>query len=125
MLKRAGRAYDPRGVKATSKGECAVLCPACPHPGKNLPPNFGNISKDKRYVGSTSPSHTLTVIISWIHAQFMAIDANFRLKRKKVSKDTVDPSLSKGWAYFVEDIAYKAHIAKGSNIPQEVCCRRC
>ncbi|KAN0088024.1 hypothetical protein V8E55_006645 [Tylopilus felleus] len=103
MLKRASRAYDPRGVKATSEGECAVLCPACPHPGKNLPPNFSDISEDK----------------CWIHAQFVAIDANFRLKCKKVSKDTVDPSLSKGWAYFVEDIVYKAHIAKGSNIPQE------
>ncbi|KAN0078443.1 hypothetical protein V8E55_010500 [Tylopilus felleus] len=55
----------------------------------------------------------------WTHAQFVVIDANFRLKRKKVSKDTIDPSLSKGWAYFVEDTTYKDYLAKGLRIPQE------
>lgn len=51
----------------------------------------------------------------------MAIDANFRLKRKKVSSDTVDPSLSQGWAYFVEDTAYKNYVEKMINEVQEVC----
>ena len=37
MLKRAGRGHDPAGVEATLAGECAVECPACPHPGRNLP----------------------------------------------------------------------------------------
>jgi hypothetical protein len=37
MLKRAGRGHDPAGVDATQPGECAVECPACPHPGRNLP----------------------------------------------------------------------------------------
>ena len=36
-LKRAGRGHDPRGVAATSKGGLMVECPACPHPGRNLP----------------------------------------------------------------------------------------
>lgn len=40
MLKRAGRGHDPAGIDATQEGECAVLCPACPHPGKNLPPDW-------------------------------------------------------------------------------------
>ena len=40
MLKCAGRGHDPAGVSATVEGECAVLCPACPHPGKNVPPNW-------------------------------------------------------------------------------------
>lgn len=35
-MKRAGRGHDPDGVAATRPGSCAVLCPACPHPGKNL-----------------------------------------------------------------------------------------
>ncbi|KAG2038914.1 hypothetical protein BDR03DRAFT_1009383 [Suillus americanus] len=35
-LKRAGRGHDPAGVDATQEGELVVLCPACPHPGKNL-----------------------------------------------------------------------------------------
>jgi hypothetical protein len=42
MLKRAGRGHDPAGVLATTEGECAVLCPACPQPGKNLPDNWQN-----------------------------------------------------------------------------------
>ena len=37
MLKRAGRGHDPAGVAATEPGDCAVECPACPHPGRNLP----------------------------------------------------------------------------------------
>jgi len=36
-LKRAGRGHEPGGVDATSKGELMVECPACPHPGRNLP----------------------------------------------------------------------------------------
>jgi hypothetical protein len=37
MLKRAGRGHDPAGIASTLDGECAVECPACPHPGINLP----------------------------------------------------------------------------------------
>lgn len=37
MLKRAGRGQDPAGASATGQGELAVECPACPHPGRNLP----------------------------------------------------------------------------------------
>jgi hypothetical protein len=36
-LKRAGRGHDPGGIDATSNGELTVECPACPHPGRNLP----------------------------------------------------------------------------------------
>lgn len=36
MLKRAGRGHDETGVAGTQEGECAVLCPACPQPGKNM-----------------------------------------------------------------------------------------
>jgi hypothetical protein len=40
QLGRAGRGHDPAGVDATAEGELAVLCPACPHPGKNLLPDW-------------------------------------------------------------------------------------
>ena len=39
-LKRAGRGHDPGGIDETSKGELLVECPACPHPGKNLPDDW-------------------------------------------------------------------------------------
>jgi hypothetical protein len=49
MLKRAGRGYDPAGVENTESGECAVLCPACPQPGRNLPDNWEEAPKEIRY----------------------------------------------------------------------------
>lgn len=49
MLKRAGRGHDPTGVENTKDGECALLCPACPQPGKNLPRDWKRAPKEKRY----------------------------------------------------------------------------
>ncbi|KAG1792555.1 hypothetical protein EV424DRAFT_1475756 [Suillus variegatus] len=51
MLKRSGRGHDPKGVDATGEGDCAVLCPACPHPGKNLPDNWKNTPHTKQEAG--------------------------------------------------------------------------
>ncbi|KAG1837469.1 hypothetical protein C8R48DRAFT_751632 [Suillus tomentosus] len=104
MLKRAGRGHDPGGVKSTQHGECAVLCPACPHPHKNLPDNWETVPKPKW----------------WLYALFLAIDANFRLKRRMVSKDSIDAGLSRGWAYFVDETEYKSYIHAHGSTPQEV-----
>ncbi|KAG1747266.1 uncharacterized protein EDB91DRAFT_1235984 [Suillus paluster] len=46
----------------------------------------------------------------WLYTSFFTIDANFRLKRWIVSKDTVDPSLSNGWSYFVDETAYRSYL---------------
>ncbi|KAG2365204.1 hypothetical protein BDR07DRAFT_1449868 [Suillus spraguei] len=94
MLKRSGRGHDPSGVAGTSEGQCAVLCPACPQPGKNLPDDWQDAPKAK----------------GWLYGLFLAIDANFCLKRRAVSSDETDPSLSQGWAYFVEEKSYKSYI---------------
>jgi CxC2 like cysteine cluster associated with KDZ transposases len=40
LVERAGRGHDPKGVAATSPGQCAVECPACPHPDRNLPKDW-------------------------------------------------------------------------------------
>ena len=40
MLKRSGRGHDSQGAAATSQGELAIECPACPHSGCNLPDNW-------------------------------------------------------------------------------------
>jgi hypothetical protein len=121
MLKRSGRGHDPNGVEATVAGECAVLCPACPHPGKNLPEGWADAPEDTRYVSTTiSPTLTYIDVFRWTYALFLAIDANFRLKRKKVSNDTVDPSLSVGWGCFVEESIYKDYLRDRIDLPQEV-----
>ena len=49
----------------------------------------------------------------------MAIDANFRLKRKDVSTDEKDPGLNRGFSYFVEETEYKQHLAAFSNLVKE------
>ncbi|KAJ3487078.1 hypothetical protein NLJ89_g11748 [Agrocybe chaxingu] len=96
MLKRAARGHDPAGVHATQEGELAVQCPACPHPGVNMPEGWDKVPDDKRF----------------LHARFIALDANFRLKRKNVSSEEGDPGLSKGWAYCVDQKAYQEHLKK-------------
>lgn len=58
--------------------------------------------------------------VRWLYGLFLAIDANFRLKRKAVSNDNVDPSLSRGWGYFVEEDAYKGFLHDSADSIQEV-----
>lgn len=41
-FKRAGRGQDPSGIAGTSPGGLTVECPACPHPGRNLPDDWRN-----------------------------------------------------------------------------------
>ena len=36
LLKHSGWGHDPNGILNTKEGECAVLCLACPQPGKNM-----------------------------------------------------------------------------------------
>lgn len=57
----------------------------------------------------------------WLYTLFVTIDANFRLKQRVVSNDEVDPSLSRGWAYFVEELSYKLYLGEHMNARQEVC----
>ncbi|KAF7976812.1 hypothetical protein HWV62_5680 [Athelia sp. TMB] len=105
MLKRAGRGQDRAGVSATRMGECAVECPACPHPGKNLPDSWKN-----------APEH-----IKWLYILLVTIDANFRLKLKdKGLKD--DPPLGDGWSHMVKTEPFKAYVEKfGHQVEPSTC----
>ncbi|KZP27030.1 hypothetical protein FIBSPDRAFT_731485, partial [Athelia psychrophila] len=96
MMKRAGRGHDPAGAKGTAEGECAVLCPACPQPGKNLPSNWREAPDNSRFV----------------FGLFLAADANFRMVRRKVSSEAADPTFSAGFSYFCEISKYREHLAK-------------
>ncbi|KAG1740920.1 hypothetical protein EDB19DRAFT_1895244 [Suillus lakei] len=103
QLGSAGRGHDPARVDTTCEGELAVLCPACPQPRKNLPLDW-----EKELL-----------FIRWKYALFVAIDVNFRLKRKAVSSDTADPSLNVGWGYFVWDSMYKSYLVDHATEKQE------
>ena len=48
MLQCSGRGHDSGGAEVTSEGECAVLCPACPQPGKNLPTGWMEVPLEKQ-----------------------------------------------------------------------------
>ncbi|KAF8867888.1 hypothetical protein BD779DRAFT_1482742, partial [Infundibulicybe gibba] len=95
MLKRSGRGNDPTGSSGTQLGECAVLCPSCPHPNINLP---------------MAGKPLLT-----------PMDANFRLKRLNVSSNDKDPGLNRGFAYFVSEKPFKAFLQTyDKKIPDDV-----
>ncbi|KAJ7670787.1 hypothetical protein DFH06DRAFT_1320708 [Mycena polygramma] len=102
MLKRAGCGHDPLGIANTQPGECALLCPACPQPGMNMAPDWASAPEEKQF----------------LHALFLAIDANFRLKRKDVSTEEKDPGLGNGWAFFCEVKKYMTHVKKFWNQKQ-------
>ncbi|KAF8867794.1 hypothetical protein BD779DRAFT_1685311 [Infundibulicybe gibba] len=102
LLKRAGCGHNPLGTAAIQSGECAVLCPACPQGDKNMPSGWKNVPKNEKY----------------IHSLFLAIDANFRLRRKDVSSNKADPSLSQGYSYFVEEREYKEYLRKCDKQPE-------
>ncbi|KAG6826212.1 hypothetical protein H0H92_000691 [Tricholoma furcatifolium] len=110
MMKRSGRGHDPNGsISQTKPGECTLLCPACPQPGINLPDGWEEAPRDKQH----------------LYSLFLGIDANFRLKRKNVSSEKADPDLGGGFAYFVEDRAYKAYLEEHKNDiePKSTCSR--
>ncbi|KAJ3503382.1 hypothetical protein NLJ89_g8461 [Agrocybe chaxingu] len=104
LLKRMGRGHDESGVRGTRKGECAVLCPACPHPGINLPDNWRDQPANRQ----------------WLYSLFIGLDANFRLKRMNVSSDLRDPGLNHGYAYLVDHAEFQAYLdTYGEKIPDD------
>jgi hypothetical protein len=56
----------------------------------------------------------------WLYALFLAMDANFRLCRRNKSSEQADPSLSQGWAYFVEQSGFKDVLDAYASQVQEV-----
>ncbi|TDL13202.1 hypothetical protein BD410DRAFT_707921, partial [Rickenella mellea] len=85
-------------------GECAVECPACPHPGRNLPEGWENADKKDRYK----------------YALFLAMDANFRLKSKE--RGIRDSPLGDGWSYFVQSRPFKEHVSNYVHQPEMNMC---
>ncbi|KAK7017285.1 hypothetical protein R3P38DRAFT_3320598 [Favolaschia claudopus] len=102
MLKRAGRGHEIDGIAATQPGECALLCPACPQPGMNMQLGWERASEEKQF----------------LNALYLAIDANFRLKRKDVSTEEKDPGLGNGWAFVCDVKKYMAHVKKHWGLTQ-------
>jgi hypothetical protein len=62
----------------------------------------------------------LTNASRFLFALFLAMDANFRLKRKDVSSEEKDPGLGMGWAFYCEVKAYMKHVEENWGQVQEV-----
>jgi hypothetical protein len=52
LLKRAGRGNIPNGILTTPPGGLALLCPACPQPGINLPRDWKKVDPSLLYMTS-------------------------------------------------------------------------
>ncbi|KAF9030912.1 hypothetical protein BJ165DRAFT_1411288 [Panaeolus papilionaceus] len=98
-LKRAGHGQDPTGVDGTPQGGLAVECPACPHPGRNLPSGW-------ELVGAFLFLYTL----------FIAVDANFKLKGKQ--RHLTDVELMPGKGVFVNESDYQRHLKVATDLPE-------
>jgi hypothetical protein len=48
QLKRGSRGHEDGGIQGTKAGELALLCPACPQPGINLPPGWELAPEERR-----------------------------------------------------------------------------
>ncbi|TDL25097.1 hypothetical protein BD410DRAFT_717811, partial [Rickenella mellea] len=102
--KRSARGHDPDGINQTKPGECAVECPACPHPDRNLPDGWEDTPERDRFK----------------YALYLAMDANFRLKSKE--RGIRDSPLGDGWAYFVPTVPFKEHLANYVDQPEMNTC---
>ncbi|KAJ7918358.1 hypothetical protein B0H13DRAFT_1607470 [Mycena leptocephala] len=105
LLKRArvGHNHAEDRIGATKPGKCALLCLACPQLGKNLPLDWDKVPFEKAF----------------LYALFLALDANFRLKRKDVSSEEKDPRLGTGLAFFGDVKEYMEHLDKHWDQKQE------
>jgi len=48
-LKRGAAGHTSVAVRDLGDGALAIECPACPHPGWNLPPEWENEPRDRAY----------------------------------------------------------------------------
>ena len=114
MVKRAGRAYDPKGIAATTPGSLAILCRACPLPHVNLPEGWENAPPERACVSDCFIFLILLLIpsCSWLYMLTVAMDANFRLKSRLRGTGTIDKELTlgMGWSYFVDNAPYSEFI---------------
>ncbi|KAI6024028.1 hypothetical protein BKA83DRAFT_106314 [Pisolithus microcarpus] len=104
LFKRAGRASEWDGISTTKPGGLAVVCPACPQPGMNLPDNWKNAGPSKKF----------------LYSLIIAIDANFWLKNHACSSGDRDPGVHTGLAYLVANGPYNKHVLQFA-MQEDVC----
>lgn len=90
MVKRGGAVHRPLGLADVPEGSCAVLCPACPQPGMNIPLDW-----EKHCPPSLRFAYRVT----------LAVDGNFKLKLRS-NRAGEDLPLGDGIAYMINSDVY-------------------
>ncbi|OJT08177.1 hypothetical protein TRAPUB_11843 [Trametes pubescens] len=100
---RARRRHGVPLGATVGRAELAVLCPACPHPEKNMRPGWKERDPAYRYIDALTYS----------------IDGNFHLGSKAKETDPNDVALSEGAAYFVNTKDFQTYLEKSPEPPVE------
>lgn len=98
-----------------------MQCPACPHPGKNIPDDWSKAPPHIRYVPFCRVYVCLGYSLDksrWMYTLFLMMDANFRAQCKDRGFD--DIHLAPGWSYYVEETRYQEHLNARSGDRQDV-----
>jgi hypothetical protein len=121
LLKRAGRLLVDGGSESTSDGELALSCPACPHPGVNLPTGWDVSLPWLRFAFPAKYycMILLTFAFRFRYNLFTMEDCNFRLFNLARTNLNIDLPLGSGWAYGVHPSDLRRWIALCTH-PDEV-----
>ncbi|KAI0739708.1 hypothetical protein C8Q80DRAFT_1288610 [Daedaleopsis nitida] len=85
-------------------GDLAVLCPACPQPGLNLPDNWQEDPQKVKYT------------------QSVVLDGNFSTQHRRMKNPEDDVALADGHSYMVTEAPYKAHLQSATVFKEENTC---
>ena len=111
-IKRGGAGHTSVAVDDLDDGALAIECPACPHPERNLPPDWMDAPEDKAYALFSFPCArpSITIRYRWLYSLILAMDGNFKLKQK--TRDIKDPEFGSGLAYFVNVKKFEDHLKR-------------
>ncbi|PBK62356.1 hypothetical protein ARMSODRAFT_895754, partial [Armillaria solidipes] len=96
MMKCTGQGNAANRIVTTVPGGLALMCPACPRPGINLPADWELAPLEYKF----------------LYILILMLDANFHLKNLYRSSWEKDPGLHTRLAYFVELTEYIKHVSK-------------
>lgn len=110
MIECSGRTFETMKHIPLGKGDIALECPACPHPGKNLPVDWElQIDLYVCIARLNLIPFWLEESNRWIYTLFVMLDANFCLK-SRLCEIIDDLKLGDGLSYYVQSEPYKEHL---------------
>ena len=100
-------------------GDLAVLCPACPQPGLNLPEDWED--DEEEYVPKIPYCHALICDTRWVYTCSYNIDGNFTTSHQRQKRPEDDVALTNGHSFTTEGTTYKEHLVIAKESEREPC----